>query len=150
MKFFIKGFRMDRSPDDIADRVTGGAAGQLFLANEARRLMDPYVPADKIILASNVRCYNDGSGAVVHYMSPYAHYQYEGVVYADPKTGRAGIWIEGVGWRSRRGVAKKPTNRTLTYSRFRHQKATDHWDQAMLKDRKGDLEKAVQAYIDRR
>lgn len=142
-------FTFLKTPDQITERVTGGNKGLLFLANEMRRQMDPYVPANDMMLSQNVRTYVDGQYGIVEYNSPYAHYQYTGKVYIDPKTKAAGFWIEGVGFRSRKGINKIPTNRKLEYLKFRHPNATDHWDEAMLKARKKDLETAMQNFIDR-
>ncbi|MEI3184204.1 MAG: minor capsid protein [Lachnospiraceae bacterium] len=73
--------KWEKSAEQIVKERTGENDGQLFLANEAKRLMDPYVPADSMVLAQNVRVYVDGDKGVVEYQSPYAHYQYEGVAY---------------------------------------------------------------------
>ena len=76
-----------------------------------------------------------------HWDSPYAHYQYEGVVYAPNKA----VWNYNniVGWRTPKGVEKYPTDRTLGtpgylngwtfgYTTFG---TTHHWDKEMMKDR---------------
>ena len=140
-------FSWNRPVIQIAKERTGDAEGLLFLANEAKRLMDPYVPADNLVLAQNVRVYVENDTGIVHYISPYAHYQWEGEKYVDPKTGIAGFIIPGVGWRSRSGTAKKPSGRPLEYSRFRHPLAASHWDKAMITARKGDLTKLYQNYM---
>ena len=46
-------FKLNNSPEEISARIFDDKA-KLFLANEARRLMDPYVPADNLVLAQNV------------------------------------------------------------------------------------------------
>ena len=133
---------------EIVDGSSGGKKGKLFLANEFKRLMDPYVPAKNLVLAQNVRVYVDTDGdGVVHYNSPYAHYQYEGEVYGPnfPVKGEDGE-IEGF----YSPPHKTPTGRKLKYHGFRHPLATDHWDRAMLKDRKQDLIHAYQAWLDER
>mgnify|MGYP007027833763 CR=1 FL=1 len=40
--------KWEKSAEQIVKERTGGNDGQLFLANEAKRLMDPYVPADRM------------------------------------------------------------------------------------------------------
>lgn len=114
-----------------------------FMANEAKRLMDPYVPARNMVLAQNVRIYTEGNPAsgergIVHYQSPYAHYQYAGILYVSSKTGAA--WS--------RGEYKVPTGKKLNYSKFRHPLATSNWDKAMLTANRESLVKAVQGFID--
>lgn len=122
---------------------TGGDAGRLFLANECKRLMDPYVPAQNLILAQNVSVYVEGGVGKVHYLSPYAHYQYEGEVYGPNYPVRENGEI--VGWKS--PPHKSPTGRKLKYSTFRHPLATDHWDQAMLTARKDDIVAAYKRWL---
>ena len=74
-------FSWNKSEAQIVKEKTGGKAGLLFLANTAKRLMDPYVPADNLDLAQNVQVYVEGDAGIVHYTSPYAHYQFKGEVY---------------------------------------------------------------------
>lgn len=139
MRLSFKGFKWNKSPDKVAKDVTGGDKGLLFLANEAKRLMDPYVPADKLVLAQkNVRTYTEKGRGIVEYASPYAHYQYEGVLYVSSKTGSA--WS--------RGEYKVPTDRNIEHDRFRHPLATSEWDKAMMAARGDDLVRAYQKFID--
>lgn len=121
----------------IADEACGGSRGLLFLANEAKRLMEPYVPADTMVLAQNVRTYTEQDAGIVEYMSPYAHYQFEGVLYVSSRTGSA--WS--------RGEYKVPAGKALNHSKFRHPLATSHWDEAMRTARKGELAQAYQNYL---
>lgn len=140
-------FKWNKAIPTIADEALGGREGHLFLANESKRFMDPYVPADSLTLAQNVRVYVEGDEGVVHYISPYAHYQHEGVLYVDPITGKAAYTNgEGLFW-SRPGVAKVPSGRQMQHSTFRHPLATSHWDKAMLTARKGDLARSYQNYL---
>lgn len=126
----------------MAYERTGGEQGRLFLANEAKRLMDPYVPAQNLVLAQNTRIYTEDDGAVVEYNSPYAHYQYEGVLYVSSATGSA--WA-----RSGEFKVKAEPEKKLVQSKFRHPLASSHWDDAMMTVRKGDLTKAFQRYLQR-
>lgn len=143
-------FQWNKQIRTIVAESTGGRAGMLFLANEAKHLMDPYVPADSLVLAQNVRTYVELDQGVVHYLSPYAHYQYEGILYVDPKTHSPGFFIEDVGWRSRKGVAKVASAKKIKHSTFRHPLATSKWDQAMKTARLGDLAKAYENYLKRK
>lgn len=140
-------FEWNKMIPQISGEVTKGEKGLLFLANEAKRLMDPYVPANNLILAQNVSLYVENDMGIVEYRSPYAHYQWEGKQYVDPKLGISGFYIDGVGWRSRKGVAKKPAKKELTYSKFRHPLATSHWEEAMKRARKRELTNAFQVYL---
>lgn len=137
-------FRWNKPFGKIAGEATGGKEGLLFLANTAKRFMDPYVPARNMILSQNVRVYVENGKGVVHYLSPYAHYQYEGILYVDPKTGK-GAFTNGEGkfW-SRPRVSKIPTEKKLEYS---HPLATSHWDKAMMAARKGDLVRSYENFL---
>jgi len=53
-------FKWNKPIPKIAKEVTGGDRTLLFMANEAKRLMDPYVPAKNLVLARNVRTYVEG------------------------------------------------------------------------------------------
>ena len=130
-------FKWNYSKDVIMSRATGGNQGQLFLAGEAKRLMDPYVPADNLILAQNVRVYVEKGIGIVEYMSPYAHYQWQGILYVSSKTGSA--WSQG--------EYKVPTSKQIKHSKFRHPLATSHWEKAMMTGRKNDLIRAYQNYL---
>lgn len=136
-------FSWNKSIVQIADEKSGGNHGKLFLANEAKRLMDPYVPADNMVLAQNVRVYFDGKQGIVEYLSPYAHYQYNGEVYGPNYPVFDGGSI--VGWYS--PSHKTPTGKKMNHSKFRHPLATSEWDKAMMTARKGDLTKAYQKYL---
>lgn len=139
--------KWNKTTDDIAEEKTGGKDGLLFLASEMKRLMDPYVPAQNMMLTQNVRTYVEGDNGIVHYQSPYAHYQYEGKLYVDPKTDKGAFYSDERGFWSRPGAMKVPTNRSLEHSKFRHPLATSHWDQAMKVARMDDLTQAYKNYI---
>lgn len=139
MDLTFKDFRWNRPLDKVINDITGGDKGALFLANEAKRLMDPYVPANDLVLAQRVSTYvKDGHG-IVEYLTPYAHYQYVGILYVSSKTGSS--WS--------RGEYKIPTSRNVEHNGFRHPLATSEWDRAMLVARGDDLARAYQAYIDK-
>ena len=89
--------------------------------------MNPYVPMDEGVLSMDIKVLPDG----VYYNSPYAHYQFEGVVYGP----NIPIFENGVivGWWSRPN--KQPTGASLTYSTEKHPQATHHWNEAMMKDK---------------
>lgn len=145
MKFDVK-VEWNRPVKQIAEKAAGGDAGALFLANEVKRLMDPYVPADSLVLAQNVRTYVENGEGIVHYQSPYAHYQYEGEIYGPNYPIKDGGEITG--WWS--PPRKTPTGRKMKHNTFRHPLATSHWDQAMLRARKRDLLEAIETYLNRR
>ena len=123
-------FRWNKPTSLLEYEKSGGKEGRLFLANECKRLMDPYVPAQNMMLSQIVEVTADREAGHVKYNSPYAHYQYAGIVYVSSVTGSA--------W-ARAGEHKVPTDRKLKYSKFRHPLATSEWDKAMLTARRDDL-----------
>lgn len=131
-------FEWKKKPDEITKKLLNSNV-KLFQANEAKRLMDPYVPADKLMLAQNVSVYVEKGQGIVEYRSPYAHYQYTGILYISSKTGSP--WS--------RGEYKVSTGKKLKHSTFRHPLATSEWDKAMKVARGEELAEAVQRYIKR-
>lgn len=129
-------FQWNRPIQQILRDATGGKEGQLFLANQAKQLMDPYVPALNQMLARNVRVYVENGKGIVHYQSPYARYQYEGKVMVSKRPGVKGS----------AKVVRQPET-SLEYTKFRHPLATSHWDQAMMTARGDDLTRAMQNYL---
>lgn len=127
-------FKFDKPEKQIINETTGGDRVQLFMANEARRLMAPYVPEREGILVKNVRTYVESDQGIVHYQSPYARYQFYGKLMVSSKTGSA----------YSHGEYKVLTGKDLHYTKST---ATSHWDKAMKTARGADLAKAVQSYI---
>ncbi len=132
-------FRWNKPLASITAEYTGDDA-QLYLAKQAQELMEPYVPSKQgesgSALSGNVRVYVENGKGIVHYLSPYARYQYEGKVMISKRPGV-------------KGSAKKilQPEKSLNYTKFRHPLATSHWDQAMLTAHQGDLTQAMQNYI---
>ena len=120
------------------DSALGGDRTQLFMANEAKRLMNPYVPALNMGLSQNVRTYVKNGSGVVHYLSPYAKYQYKGVLMVSRLTGSP--WAKV-------GESKVTTGKSLKYNKSRHPLATSEWDKAMKAARMGDYTSAVQKFV---
>lgn len=129
-------FKWNRPIAAIVSDYAGDEA-QLFLANEAKKLMDPYVPALNLALARNVRVYLENRKGVIHYLSPHARYQFKGKAMVSKRPGV-------------KGSAKKvkQPEQALNYTKFRHPLATSHWDQAMLAARRDDLVRAMQGFAE--
>lgn len=131
-------FRWNRLIPWITKEALGGDRTLLFMANEAKRLMDPYVPEMNMGLSKNVRTYVENGSGVVHYISPYANYQYKGVLMVSRITG--GSWAKA-------GESKVTTGKTLKYNKSRHQHATSEWDKAMKAARMGAYTSAIQKFV---
>lgn len=133
-------FKWNKPVKKIAGEALNGDEGLLFLANEAEKLMDPYVPADNLVLAQNTAVYVEDGAGIVEYYSPYAHYQWEGELYVSSVTGSP--WANA-------GEHKVPASppKKLEHSQFRHPLATAHWEKAMEIARIDDLARAVENYL---
>lgn len=130
-------FKWNRPQNEIINEKIGGDKIQLYLANEARKAMAPYVPetyGSGAHMVANVRTYVEDGKGIVHYLSPYARFQYHGKLMLSSITGSA--WS--------RGESKVLTDKPLHYSKGT---ATSHWDRAMLVAHKADLTGAVQKFI---
>lgn len=102
---------------------------QKFIDSECIRQMKPYTPFRTGMLERSATLGTViGSGRIV-YTSPYARYQYYGVVYGP----NIPIYENGilVGFRSPK--QKHKTNRMLTYSKARHPQAQRLWFETMKK-----------------
>ena len=131
-------FRWNSPIPLIAREALGGDRTLLFMANEAKRLMNPYVPALNMVLSRNVRTYVEGGVGIVHYTSPYANYQHKGILMVSRITGSP--------W-ARKGESKVTTGRKLKYNKSRHPLATSEWEKAMKTARMGDFTNAVQRFV---
>ena len=128
------------SPDDIL------AAYGMDTGGRIQRTIDqcvidyctPYVPAspDRTLEFSAQASTEIGSGQVI-WNTPYAHYQYMGVVYGP----NIPIIENGVlmGWFSPPGRPKSPTDRELTYDKAQNPLAGPHWFERMKADRLNDI-----------
>lgn len=122
----------------ITREALGGERTLLFMANEAKRLMEPYVPALNMGLSQNARTYVEGDHGIVHYTSPYANYQHKGILMVSRITGSP--------W-ARMGESKVTTGRKLKHNKSRHPMATSEWEKAMKAARMGDFTGAVQRFV---
>lgn len=102
---------------------------QKYIDRQCIDLMEKYTPFRTGALVQSVtRGTKIGSGHIV-YNSPYARYQYYGVVYGP----NIPIYENGilVGFRSPK--QKHKTNRMITYSKARHPQAQRLWFETMKK-----------------
>ena len=107
-----------------------------------RDYMDKYVPYNEGNLRRNVDLSNPTQ---IVYESPYAHYQYEGVLYV-MDNGKGAYYSPDYGYWSKPGVAKKRTSTPLNY----HTAGTgDHWDERMKSAEMDSLLADLQKFVDR-
>lgn len=106
------------------------------------KMCSPYVPFDTGMLDQSVRI----TPQYVAYTQPYAHYQYEGIIYGPniPFFDKNGKIIK---WRSPKDKPKHPTGRFIKYDTHGHPLATRHWDEAMLKNRGDEFTEEVRKLL---
>jgi hypothetical protein len=132
----------DLSPDDILALFGLEDHGrvQQTIDQSVIDYSRPYVPAspDRTLEFSAQASTEIGSGTVI-WNTPYAHYQYMGVVYGpnipiiEPETGVL------LGWFSPPGRPKHPTDRELTYDTSQNPMAGPYWFERMKADRLRDI-----------
>lgn len=113
----------------------------LEIHNLFARMMEPYVPFGTDLGNLEV------TPEYVKYNTPYAHYHYEGITYGL----NIPIVEDGiiVGWFSKPDDdgRKHPTGTHLKYTKPR---ASDHWDKAMMAEKKEEFVKQVEMILARR
>jgi hypothetical protein len=115
----------------------GGRVQQVIDAAVIRYCI-PYVPFENGDLAgSPYRETTIGSGEI-KYPGPYAHYMYYGEVYGP----NFPIFVNGSAepiWRSKKGEAKHPMGRKLTYRTEKNALAGPFWFERMKADHLNDI-----------
>lgn len=128
--------------------LNDGGKVQQYIDNECIRLMDPYTPFLNGVLMESIRLNTViGSGKLVQ-ATPYARYQYYGMLMVDPITLKGSFYDPKTGrhW-SRPGVSKimDPKGRRLSYNTSKNPKAGPHWFERMVADHKDDIGRGAAA-----
>lgn len=135
--------------------IQEGGPAHAFFTETCYKYMGRFVPGGTDgNLNQNVNIQTDK----ITYESPYAHYQYIGKLYIDPKYKVGAFPIRGgkisfnesdgliEGFISRKGVEKMPTSKDLNYN---VPGTGSHWDKKMWTSKKKEIIAEVQKYIDR-
>lgn len=120
-----------------------GPAHKYFASTCRRRMNAKYVPESVGMLATNSRIDDECN---ICYETPYAHYQYIGKLYVDPKNKKGAFYNENYGFWSRKGVKKEPTDKDLHYSK---PGTGPYWDRKMVSAEMSEVEKELESYIRR-
>lgn len=115
-------------PSQVTKKKTAGASK--FLSQRVKAYCDPYVPFQTGTLKNTAYCGEN----YVQYRTPYAHYQYKGIVMV-------GI-LSGSPW-ARRGESKRYTMRSMTHGGQRGAK----WDKRMMAQRGTEVTQDVAAFL---
>lgn len=121
-----------------ADKIMNDDAFWTFAASEWHKLYLPYVPVDSGNLGAEQVVIRPKE---IEHTAPYAHYQYEGIVYGPNYPIMEGGRV--VGYYSKPN--KRPTGARLKY---RNPKASAKWDQAAAGTQLPNLVASLQTYID--
>lgn len=117
---------------------------RLYMHHRLAAYCDPYVPKESGTLAQTTIA----TPEYLEYIQPYAHYQYEGIVYGPNFPIKEGDIV--VGWYSIPGKKKHPTDRFLSHSKSVNPRAVPHWDKVAMAEHKEDFLGDVARYIAQR
>lgn len=84
----------------VVFRIFGDGKVHQYLTQRTAHYMDRFVPYGE----GGLRINNKVAKDYIEYQSPYAHYQYRGILYVDPVTGSS--------W-ARKDTTKVPTGKPL-------------------------------------
>ncbi len=110
---------------------------QMAVAEEVLRLSDALVPFDSGVLKQSAMI-EDG-GEIVSWNTPYARYQYYGMLMVDPKYKKGAMFNKEYGFWSRPGVVKELTDTSLHYQG----QGTSHWVEVAMQN--GGMEQVLEA-----
>ena len=117
--------------------LNDGGKVQKFIDKEVMRKSLPYMPNTNGVLQNAMRAQTVIGSGQIRQKTPYARYQYYGVLFVDPITLKGSFYDARTGahW-SRKGVAKipDPTGRTLNYNTSKNALAGSHWFDRAMKD----------------
>lgn len=113
-----------------------------YAATQWHRLYKDFVPMKSGALYRQVTI----EPKTITHTAPYAHYQYEGQVYGPNIPVMEGDRVTG--FFSQPNRPKKPTGKSLRYSKQFHPKASAKWDQAAKPTQLPKLVNELQNYVD--
>lgn len=117
--------------------LNDGGEVQKFIDNEVMRQSLPYMPNMNGVLQNAMMSQTVIGSGEIRQNTPYARYQYYGMLFVDPITLKGSFYDARTGrhW-SRKGVAKipDPTGRLLNYNTSKNALAGSHWFDRAMKD----------------
>lgn len=117
--------------------LNDGGKVQKFIDKEVMRQSLPYMPNKNGVLQNAMRAQTVIGSGKIRQNTPYARYQYYGVLFVDPITLKGSFYNARTGrhW-SRKDVAKipDPNGRTLNYNTSKNALAGSHWFDRAMKD----------------
>nr|DAW47317.1 MAG TPA: Minor capsid protein [Caudoviricetes sp.] len=126
--------------------LNDGGEVQKFIDNEVMRQSLPYMPNLNGVLQNAMMSQTVIGSGEIRQNTPYARYQYYGVLFVDPITLKGSFYDARTGrhW-SRKGVAKipDPTGRLLNYNTSKNALAGSHWFDRAMKDHSESIGRAA-------
>ena len=117
--------------------LNDGGEVQKFIDNEVMRQSLPYMPNLNGVLQNAMMAQTVIGSGEIRQNTPYARYQYYGVLFVDPITLKGSFYDARTGrhW-SRKGVSKipDPNGRMLNYNTSKNALAGSHWFDRAMKD----------------
>lgn len=117
--------------------LNDGGEVQKFIDNEVMRQSLPYMPNMNGVLQNAMMTQTVIGSGEIRQNTPYARYQYYGVLFVDPITLKGSFYDARTGrhW-SRKGVAKipDPNGRMLNYNTSKNALAGSYWFDRAMKD----------------
>lgn len=125
-----------------------GGKTQKTIDSQFMAYLDDYMPMDSGQMITSMYDSTKPGAGEININVPYAHYQYEGQLYVDPKNGKGAFHdpVSGRFW-SRPDVKKIPSDRRLNYHGGSNR--GDHFVERMLADHFEDILNAGQKEIDK-
>lgn len=131
-----------------------GGRTQKVIDAQFMAYLDSYMPMgdrtgnSKVGMITSMQKSTEVGAGMININVPYAHYQHEGILYVDPKTGKGALYDKDSGrfW-SRPGIKKVPSGRRLNY--HGGPLRGDHFIERMLADHFEDILNAGQREIDK-
>ena len=121
---------------------------QLFHTNNVLRHMLEYMPMQTGMFSTKQTTIT--SPTTITTRAVQAYYLYYGKRMVNAKTGKGPMYIEGVGYRYKRGTVLVPTNQLLNYTTTFHPLAGPFWDRRMMAAEANVIARELKEYINRR
>lgn len=125
--------KWNRSPQQILDRIFDRET-MIQIHTQLKLFCADYVPATEAEALTNSAI---PTPDYLLYPGPYAHYQWEGILFLDER---------GSSW-AKKDHDKYPTSKKLKYGKEPHSLATSHWEKAMMVGKGDQFCKNIEYYL---
>ena len=142
MKVTVNKIRVDMKPvNAILNRlgVTPDGDVQAHVTKIVYHRITRYMPVRSGVLANDLKKIKSPTEILVE--GPYAHFQYNGLVWIYPPTGST---------YAPKDAMKEETSRPLRYDHSKNPEAGPHWDRRLMAAEGEAIAADVQAYVDKR